>query len=274
MRTVTPIYLILSSTLIQALPFIAEQKREEPAYSVVPVDGGSSAEIPSTVVKTLPPKTRTVISTSIATTSESESTILLTSTITASPSIQTVETTITTDISEPQATASATTVSATETTISASTATNTYTTSETAYSTITESPAPTPTSYYDDGMWHTLYPIKSFTEETLWNSTVVINRRAGTGYASYAAPTVGVRSAQAPETSSVPVLQKYENGKWETMYSKPMNGSTVTPVRRNVLTNDGVVNSTAPYFQGSAPAKPYTVVNYDSPAYDVTKTRK
>lgn len=329
MYTKTALFsLTLSSTLIQALPF-AEQKRQAPAYSVVPVDGGSSAELPSTVVQTLPASIQTIVSTSIITESESESTVLVTSTTTASPSIQTVETTITTEPSEPVPTAPGITYSATETSVTSltATATDSYTTSEIQYSTVTESPAPSTTSYYDDGMWHTFYPVKTFTTPSVWNGTVTMKKRAETGWAGYAAatpayarraaandtayvpaspavptyvkragaghavadapasamgkrgyasPTLAVRGYTAPGSSPLPMLQKYENGKWEIGYSKTVNSTTVTPVRRTPATLNNRqtgANDTAPYIPAVpvSSSKPYNVVSYDAPSYNVPK---
>ena len=316
-----------STTLIQALP-LTEQKRQAPAYSVVPVDGGSSAELPSTVVQTLPASIQTIVSTSIVTESESESTILVTSTTTASPSVQTVETTITTEASEPVPTVPGFTYSATETSITSltATATDSYTTSEIQYSTVTESPAPTATSYYDDGLWHTFYPVKTFTTPSVWNGTVTVKKRAETGWNSYAAatpvyskraaanytayepagaavptyvkraatghtpvdapasaigrrgyasPTLAARGATAPASSPLPMLQKYENGKWEIGYSKPVNSTTVTPVRRAPATlknRQAATNDTATYVPAvPVSSRPYNVVSYDSPSYNVPK---
>ena len=326
--TVTLLSFALSSTLIQALPFV-EQKRQAPAYSVVPVDGGSSAELPSTVIQTLPASTQTVVSTSVITDPESESTILITSTTIASPSIQTIETTITTEAVQPVPTVPGFTYSETETSVSSltATATDSYTTSETQYSTVTVSPSPTPTSYYDDGLWHTFYPVKTFTTPTDWNGTVTMKKRAETGWAKYdtgtpiyakraatghaayepaspavptyvrrvaagyvrpdspvsavgkrgyAAPTLGVRRAAAPEPSSLPVLQKYENGKWETLHSKPVNDTNVSPVRRAPAALDDAsreINYTSPYIPAvPVSSRPYKVMNYDSPSYNVTKS--
>ncbi|KAL9096677.1 MAG: hypothetical protein Q9165_001165 [Trypethelium subeluteriae] len=315
---------ILSSVSVQALP-LAEQKRQAPAYSVVPVDGGSSTELPSTVVQTLPASTQTIVSTSIVTESESESTILVTSITTASPSTETVETTITTEASEPIPTVPGLTYSATETSISSltATATDSYTTSSIVYSTVTESPAPSTTQYYDDGLWHTFYPVKTFTTPSAWSGTVTIAKRAGTGgtgYATatsvyakraatgyeaaspavptyvkraaagyarsdsrasaigkrgYAAPTLAARAVANPAPSSLPLLQKYENGKWEILYSKPVNDTPVAPVRRSASTYDGAsqdTEETSPFIPAvPVSSKPYHVVSYDSPSYNVTK---
>ncbi|KAI9661110.1 MAG: hypothetical protein M1821_009437 [Bathelium mastoideum] len=329
MRTAAAVLSLALSTLVQALP-LAEQKRQAPAYSVVPVDGGSSVS-PSTVVQTLPASTQTITSTSIVTESESESTILVTSTTTASPSTQTVKTTVTHETSEPVPTLPGFTYSATETSISSltATATDSVTTSEIEYSTITESPFPTSTSYYDDGLWHTYYPVKDFTTSSPWNGTVTVEKRAETGWSSYAAATpvytesaptsyasyepaipevptyvrraaagyalpeapasaigkrghasstLNVRNAAVPESSSLPLLQKYENGNWETIYAKPVNSTVVTPVRRAPvapISTRQEANDTSPFIPAiPVSSKSYHVVSYDSPSYNVTEPWK
>ncbi|KAF2236844.1 hypothetical protein EV356DRAFT_497776 [Viridothelium virens] len=329
MHTVTSVVclILFFSASVRALPF-AEQKRQAPAYSVVPVDGGASTELPSTIVQTLPASTQTIVSTSIVTESESESTILVTSITTASPSTETVETTITTEASEPIPTVPGFTYSATETSVSSltATATDSYTTSSIVYSTVTESPAPSTTQYYDDGLWHTFYPVKTFATPSAWSGTVTMEKRAGTnwtgyatatpvyakraatGYAAYeaaspavptyvkraaagyarpdsrasaigkrgyAAPTLAARVVATPQSSSLPLLQKYENGKWEIMYSKPVNDTSALPVRRSAATYNSApqeTEETSPFIPAvPVSSKPYHVVSYDSPSYNVTK---
>ena len=313
--------------LIQALPF-AEQKRQAPSYSVVPVDGGSSV-VPSTVLQTLPASTQTVVSTSVVTRSESESTILVTSTTTAPPSTHTVQTTVTNELSKPVETIPGTIYSVTEASVSSltTTATDAYTTSEIEYTTITETSSLPSTTYYDNGMWHTFYQVKSFTTDTPWNGTVTMEKRVETGWSSYAAatpvysesaptgyaayepaaskvpeyvkraaagyapadspasaigkrgyasPTFATQVAAQPGSTSLPLLQKYENGNWETVYSKPVNLTTISPVRRASVVRDGAqpnADNKEPFIPAvPVSSKSYEVVNYDSPNYNVTKS--
>ncbi|OCL11470.1 hypothetical protein AOQ84DRAFT_437685 [Glonium stellatum] len=81
---------------------------------------------------------------------------------------------------------------------------------------VTASEAVPTTEYYDDGMWHTRYPIRTFT--TVWSNVETI-----TPYSS-ASPVASVPSTIGP------ILEHYVgNGQWETLYPPPSTASASTP---------------------------------------------
>ena len=177
------------------------RKRAAVPYSIVQVDGGSSsgatAAQGSTVTVT-PPST---------TPSPSTQTVVLTSTIAGPTSDETIVITTTTEVSDTvTANAAPTTIittadSPTSTLVSVSTATDappqpaptsftadlsastqtdvTSTVLDTLLDTMTvTATTASPTAYYDDGMWHTYYPIKSFEPPSVAAPATTVNARA------------------------------------------------------------------------------------------------
>ena len=162
------------------------RKRAVP-YSVVQVDGGSLT------TSTPPPPAPTITVTQPGSTpTPSTQTILITSVVTGPASNQTVIVTTTTDISETvtasDASVTVTTVlnaspvvPPTSTVVSVTTATPTDYTStilNTVMDTVTQTPPSSPTAYYDNGLWHTYYPVKTFVPSDLAGTLNTVNARA------------------------------------------------------------------------------------------------
>jgi hypothetical protein len=120
----------LASAMASALPLDAVPRAK--SYAVVNVDGGSPTKAPAKPTTAPEEKTTTV------------------EVVNPGP-------TVTTTVVKPAPTP-------TVTSSSSSSSSSTSTKSEkpkTSVVTVTVTPSPTPTEYYDDGMWHTRYPIKS-----------------------------------------------------------------------------------------------------------------
>jgi Ulp1 family protease len=116
----------LASTMASALPLDAVPRAK--SYAVVNVDGGSPTKAP------------------------------------AKPTTAPEEKTTTVEVANPGPTVTTTVVKPAPTRTVTSSSTSTSTKSEkpkTSVVTVTVTPSPTPIEYYDDGMWHTRYPIKS-----------------------------------------------------------------------------------------------------------------
>ncbi|OCK73692.1 hypothetical protein K432DRAFT_387254 [Lepidopterella palustris CBS 459.81] len=187
-----PIVVALSfSILTSAFPLDAAQQprpnllRRAKTYSVVNVDGGSTPSPPSvtileTVMASATPKMETIITTDVVTPSTNTATSILTvvesSTAKQPPSPTLLQTGVTS--AEP------------------SIVTIVITASESAAT----------TEYYDDGTWHTRYPVKTFTT-TAWNNGTI------TTSSSITSPP------DATTSTSGPLLEHYVgNGVWETLY--------------------------------------------------------
>lgn len=157
------------STLVSALPLESTKARNvvprAKSYSVINVDGGASTEAPADATTTV------------------EETTTKTANVTNPGPTVTAETTATvvTPIPAPAATSTSTSYTSSSTSQSSSSAstptslsvTRIPTSASPIASTTTESPKPIfvtvtvtddagPTEYYDSGMWHTSYRIKSF----------------------------------------------------------------------------------------------------------------
>ncbi|OJD39765.1 carbohydrate binding family 6 [Diplodia corticola] len=139
-----------------------ELHRRAPAksYSVVNVDGGSptTSEAPSSVTLTKTVDKPTTVSPTETVIHTKDTTLVVTETRTPAPSVtQTVVYTTTifasSTATETESTTSTTTIPPSVVTLPPSVITVTATQSDT-------------TSYYDNGMWHTSYAVKTFTTTT------------------------------------------------------------------------------------------------------------
>lgn len=173
------------------------RKRTLP-YSVVQVDGGSSSNAftppqASTITVTDPgtsllPTTETILATSTITSPITDQTVVVTTTQEVSDSttsvtpevVTTVESASSDTPSSPTMTSVTIMVpnSATASGIPTQTTEVTDTVLNTIMDTIVYKPTPSPTAYYDDGMWHTYYPIKTFVPPGAVSSSSTINARA------------------------------------------------------------------------------------------------
>ncbi|KAL9055619.1 MAG: hypothetical protein Q9162_003429 [Coniocarpon cinnabarinum] len=160
--------------------------RDPEPYSVVQVDGDSSSTAappapPATMTVTPSPSTQTIVVTSVIPGPTSDETVLITTTqevldtttSTAAGPTQVVTSHFEAPVALPQATVTAV---STSTSIASSIFTAQLSASDsdsesavantimnTLVQTVTTTEATsTPTAYYDDGMWHTYYPIKNF----------------------------------------------------------------------------------------------------------------
>ena len=174
-------------------------------YSVVQVDGGSSSSpSPSTIVQTvtdsastLPPTTMTVVYTSVVQESQSQETIVVTTTQELSETLTTAATSA--NVTVVQTSVSDTTANP-QTSVATQESMNTVTSVITATISATTLPAstvsatvPSPsssTSYYDNGMWHTYYPVKNFVPPSAINS-VPTTKQARDVYAAGPTPCSG-----------------------------------------------------------------------------------
>ena len=150
----------IASTLINALPLDTNQPRDvlprAKSYSVINVDGGASTEAPADATTIVDRTTKTVEITNPGPTVTAE-----------------VTATVVEPVPVPAATSPSSSTSSSTPTPTSSSTTTIPTSSSSAASTTIETPKPVfvtvtitddagPTEYYDDGMWHTSYRIKSF----------------------------------------------------------------------------------------------------------------
>ena len=135
----------LTSTLVNALPFDAQQPREvvprAKSYAVINVDGGATTEAPVKATKTVEVTNAGPIITAKVTT-----TIVEPAPVPASPS------TTSSTLPSSSSTSTRTTKTASTTTV----------TPKPVFVTVTVTTDDGPTEYYDNGMWHTSYRIKTF----------------------------------------------------------------------------------------------------------------
>ncbi|KAF2019752.1 hypothetical protein BU24DRAFT_126481 [Aaosphaeria arxii CBS 175.79] len=149
------IYFIFSSLalLSNALPFENAPNNRlvvPPArsYSIVNVDGGSTTPTqpePTTVVETV----------QVTSAAPTTTTTVTTTTIQPAPILSPVSTSTISTSSTP------TTITSQSTTLASSTTTPT-TTPAPHVITVTVTDTAGPTEYYDNGLWHTYYPVKTF----------------------------------------------------------------------------------------------------------------
>lgn len=166
-------------------PIRRQIRRRSVNYSVVQVDGGSSsASSPSTVVETVTrkdpvtsPVTKTVVYSTVLQGSVSQETVVIATTQELPPDTVTAQA-IGTNVIVTEAQAM-------------NTVTNTVMT--TAATPVMVTPSSSSTSYYDDGQWHTYYPIKNFVPPPLAGP---LNNRRARG-AEYAEATPAVRLSAA-----------------------------------------------------------------------------
>ena len=160
-------------------------RRRSVNYSVVQVDGGSSsAPSPSTLVETVTrkdsvtsPVTKTVVYTTVLQGSVSQETVVMTTTQELPPDTVTAQA-ISTNFIETGAQA---------------TNTVTDTVMTTAATPVLATHSSSSTSYYDDGQWHTYYPVKNFVPPPLAGPP---NDRRARG-AEYAEATSALRLGAA-----------------------------------------------------------------------------
>lgn len=139
----------LTSRLVSALPLDQNQDREvvprAKSYSVVNVGGGASTEAPATTIVDQTTKTVEITNAGPTITAKVTATIVesvpaATSSSTSSPTPSSTPSSSSTRTSSPSTTAMPTPV----------------------FVTVTVTDAAGPTEYYDNGMWHTSYRVKTF----------------------------------------------------------------------------------------------------------------
>lgn len=135
----------LASTLTNALPFDAQQPRNivprAKSYSVINVDGGATTEAPVEATKTIE-----VVNPGPTVTAKVTTTVVEPAPVPVSPSTT-------------SSASSSATSSSTRTTKNPPTTT---VTPKPVFVTVTVTTDDGPTEYYDNGMWHTSYRIKTF----------------------------------------------------------------------------------------------------------------
>jgi hypothetical protein len=138
------------SLLANALPFDTPRQlvQREKKYSVINVDGGATEPAQATVPE--PTKTVEVVNPGPTVTQE------VTTTVDAAPVPTTTSSSSKSSSSTPVIT-STPTVSATS-----SSSSKQIETPKPIFVTVTVSKDDGPTEYYDDGLWHTRYPVKTF----------------------------------------------------------------------------------------------------------------
>lgn len=152
-------------------------RRRSINYSVVQVDGSSTGAATVVQTVTVPAPTTTVLVT--ATTSAPQETVTTTLQIAQTPDQRIVTTTISNpDLPETR----------TQNVVSTCT--------ESISTTITASPTHS-TSYYDDGLWHTYYPVKDF--QPPWTSSTISTSASTTSFTSTYTTVVYPRSIASVE---------------------------------------------------------------------------
>jgi hypothetical protein len=204
------------------------------SYSVVNVDGGSTSS-PAAVIETVtatdvaPPSTNTIISTlTIVETQPPPTSVIESLALTYSyqlpstpcPMSTTPCSMSTIPCSTPSIsfTLAGSPTDSTQSPPSSATPQSIITTGEPSIVTIvvTAPQAVVTTEYYDDGMWHTRYPIRTFT--TVWSNVETIASFLSTSSIIPAPSTIGA------------VLEHYVgNGQWETLYPPPSTASASIP---------------------------------------------
>ena len=167
-------------------------------YSIVQVDGSSTAGSGSTIVQTVTrpassalPSTKTVILTSVLPDIKSQEIAVITTTEEIVQSTATRPAVVTVTISQddvpPPPTIETNQVVSTSTYLSVETVTSTPTST---------------TQYYDDGLWHTFYPIKTFIPD--WSTSATTTSSYSTVRSAFSSP-VHVRAAAGTAHAPYPV---------------------------------------------------------------------
>lgn len=145
----------LASTFVSALPLDTNQARDiaprAKSYSVVNVGGGASTEAPADATTVVDQATKTVEVTNAGPTVTAKVTTTIVEPVPAPAATSTSSST-----SSPAPTSRSTTTKA------ATTSPSTTATPTPVFVTITVTDDAGPTEYYDNGMWHTSYRIKTF----------------------------------------------------------------------------------------------------------------
>lgn len=134
----------IAATLINALPLDTNQPRDivprAKSYSVINVDGGATSKASAEATKTVQ-----VTGPAATVTAEVTATVVEPAPVPTSPS-----------------TTSSTSSSSSSKRTSTSTKPSTTTTAKPVFVTVTVTTDDGPTEYYDNGMWHTSYRVKTF----------------------------------------------------------------------------------------------------------------
>ncbi|KAF1974727.1 hypothetical protein BU23DRAFT_552988 [Bimuria novae-zelandiae CBS 107.79] len=169
-------FTLLLSTLSTGLPFEGAKERKllprSKTYAVVNVDGGSSTPAPVYTTTIIDGRTKTIqvtdAVTAVATTTDTVTTTVLPAVIPVpAPSSSSTASASSASSSIVPSTPSARSSSqptTTPTSILVPTSAPTSTTeilADTSLVTVTITESPLPTEYYDDGLWHTKYPVKT-----------------------------------------------------------------------------------------------------------------
>ncbi|KAJ8117839.1 hypothetical protein OPT61_g1051 [Boeremia exigua] len=149
----------IASTLVNSLPLGTTQPRDvvprAKSYSVINVDGGAATKAPAEATTTVEQTVKSTV------TAEVTATVVEPAPVSAAPS---------TSSSTPRPSSS--TPTSTRTTQTASTTQ----TPKPVFVTVTVTEDGGPTEYYDDGMWHTSYRIKTF--EAIATSSLLLTLSA------------------------------------------------------------------------------------------------
>lgn len=147
----------IASTLVNALPLDISQPRDiiprAKSYSVINVDGGASTQAPAYVTTVVDQTTRTVTGPTV------------TATVVQPIPVPAASSTSSTQLSSSTQTPTTTSTSTTQT------ASSTTQAPKPVFVTVTVTQDDGPTEYYDNGMWHTSYRIKTW--EAVATSSVV-----------------------------------------------------------------------------------------------------
>ncbi|KAJ4993032.1 hypothetical protein SVAN01_01384 [Stagonosporopsis vannaccii] len=163
-------FAFMASTLVNALPFEISQPRDiiarAKSYSVINVDGGASTQAPADATTSVDQKTTTVVGPTVT------ATVVQPVPVPAAPSTSTSCTS--SSASQP--------TSSTPTPISSSTRTTQTASSTTqapkpVFVTVTVTQDDGPTEYYDNGMWHTSYRVKTW--ESVATSSEIASSSTG-----------------------------------------------------------------------------------------------
>ncbi|KAF9697471.1 hypothetical protein EKO04_004856 [Ascochyta lentis] len=158
----------IASTLAYALPLDTTKPRDlvprAKSYSVINVDGGASTEVPADATTIVEQTTKTVQVTNPGPTITAEVTAAVVEPVPAPVATSTSTSCTSSSPSQsPSSTSTPSSISTTTIPTSASSVASTSTeTPKPVFVTVTITDDAGPTEYYDSGMWHTSYRIKSF----------------------------------------------------------------------------------------------------------------
>ena len=199
------------------------RKRDAAPYSVVQVDGDSPTDAaplatPPTTTVTQPASasTQTVVVTSIIPGPTSDETILITTT----QEVTNLKTAVAQTVTEQPAAAVAPTVTSVsvstfEAQMSVPNPPVANTIHDTVVATVTSNVASsTPTAWYDDGQWHTYYPVKNFVPPPFSTSTSTGDAQATVPTALAAGLGPGLRNATGADTAAAPASSSGWGADW------------------------------------------------------------